>query len=73
MCQTKLGDAVGISFQQIQKIEHGAKHGNDAAIHAAMRSDELLDAGDPDGAATWRRVIQAIKELESTIPGGVVH
>ncbi len=49
------------------------QHGDDAAIHAAMRADELLDEGDLDGAATWRRVIQAIKELESTVPGGVVH
>lgn len=29
------------------------QHGDDAAIHAAMRADELLDEGDLDGAATW--------------------
>lgn len=33
------------------------QHGADTAIHAAMRADKLLDAGDLDGAATWRRVI----------------
>ena len=49
------------------------QHGNDATIHAAMRADELLDEGDLDGAATWRRVIQAIKELGNTVPGGLVH
>jgi hypothetical protein len=40
---------------------------------AAMRADELLDAGDLDGAATWRRVLAAIKELENVEPSGVVH
>ena len=49
------------------------QHGDEATIHAAMRSDELLDAGDLDGAATWRRVIQAINELENTEPDGSVH
>jgi hypothetical protein len=38
-----------------------------------MRADELLDAGDLDGAATWRRVIEAIKELDNMEPGGAVH
>ena len=27
------------------------QHGEDAPIHAAMRADELLDAGDMDGQA----------------------
>ena len=49
------------------------QHGDDAAIHAAMRADELLDEGDLDGAATWRRVIDAIKELENAVPDGAVH
>ena len=30
-----------------------------------MRADELLDKGDLDGAATWRRVIKAIEEARS--------
>ena len=49
------------------------QHGDDAAIHVAMRADELLDAGDLDGAATWRRIIQVIKELGNTVPSGAVH
>ena len=49
------------------------QHGDDAVIHAAMRADELLDDGDLDGAATWRRVIQAIKDLETTEPSGSVQ
>jgi hypothetical protein len=45
----------------------------DPTAHTAMRADELLDAGDLDGAATWRRVLAAIKELENVEPRGVVH
>ena len=42
------------------------QHGDEVAIHAAMRADELLEMGDLDGATTWRRVIKAIEELTST-------
>jgi hypothetical protein len=49
------------------------QHGEDAVIHAAMRADELLDAGDLDGAATWRRIIQAIEELGNIVPSDVLH
>ena len=44
------------------------QHGDEAAIHAAMRADELLDAGDLDGAAVWRRIIRAIEELQRKEP-----
>jgi hypothetical protein len=48
------------------------QHGEDAAIHAAMRHDELLEAGDMDGASTWKRIIRAIDELLSEeVPDGV--
>ena len=39
------------------------QHGEDAPIHAAMRADELLEAGDIDGQAVWKRVLAAIDEL----------
>ncbi len=45
------------------------EHGDKAAIHAAMRADELLEAGDLDGAATWRRIIKAIEKLNATERG----
>ena len=48
-------------------------YGDDATIHAAMRADELLAQGDIDGAGTWRRVLDAVKELERTEPRGAVH
>ncbi len=34
-----------------------------ASLDAAMRSDELLDGGDLEGAKVWRRVIEAVEEL----------
>ena len=42
------------------------RHGDDAAIQAGMRADELLAEGDVDGAATWRAIIRAIEELQRT-------
>ena len=39
------------------------QHGDEAPIHAAMRADELLDAGNLDGAAVWRRIAKAVREL----------
>ncbi len=44
------------------------QHGQDAPIHAAMRADELLEAGDLDGVAVWRRILRAIEELQGTVP-----
>jgi hypothetical protein len=40
------------------------QHGNDAPIRAAQRADELLDEGDLDGAMVWRRILEAIEELQ---------
>jgi hypothetical protein len=44
------------------------QHGTDAAVHAAMKADKFLAAGNLDGAATWRRIVRAIRELASTEP-----
>ena len=51
------------------------EHGDEAPIHAAMRADELLDAGDIDGAYAWRRIIKAIRNLLNRDPphGRTVH
>jgi len=50
-------------------------HGQDAPIHAAMRADAMIEAGDLDGYATWKRIIKAVEELQGTVPkpGGAVH
>ena len=39
-------------------------YGADAAITAAMRADALLDQGDAEGFAVWKRVVSAIGQLE---------
>ena len=41
------------------------RHGDDAPIHAAMRADAMLEAGDLDGLATWKQILSAIDELLS--------
>ncbi len=41
------------------------EHGQDAPIHAAMRADELLEAGDMDGLAVWKRILRAVEEMQS--------
>ncbi len=46
------------------------KHGQDAPIHAAMRADAMLDKGDMDGCAVWKRILRAVEELQRVEPGG---
>ena len=41
------------------------QHGEDAPIEAAMRADELMEAGDMEGEAVWLRIVKAIEELQS--------
>ncbi len=45
------------------------QHGQDASIHAAMRADALLEAGDLEGCAVFKRVLRAVEELQRTEPG----
>ncbi len=47
----------------------------DGEYGAAMRADELLAAGDLDGAAAWRRIIRAIVDLQwkEAAGGEAVH
>ncbi len=46
------------------------QHGDEAPIHAAMKADAMLETGDLDGAAVWRRIIGAINELLADAPAG---
>ncbi len=50
-------------------------HGEDAPIHAAMRADAMLEAGDLGGYAVWKRILRAVEELQGTEPkpGEAVH
>ncbi len=45
----------------------------DAPIHAAMRTDAMLEAGDLDGYAAWKRILRAVEELQRVEPGARVH
>ena len=51
------------------------QHGADAPIHAAMRADAMLEKGDLDGCAAWKRILRAVEELQGTMPksGEAVH
>jgi hypothetical protein len=40
------------------------RHGEEAATFAAGRADLLLEEGDIDGSAVWRRILAAIEELQ---------
>ena len=51
------------------------QRGPDAPIHTAMRADAMLEAGDMDGYAMWKRILRAVEELQGTEPksGEAVH
>ena len=44
------------------------RYGEDAAVQAAQRADELFDEGDFDGCAIWKRILAAVGELSRTKP-----
>ncbi len=50
-------------------------HGEDAPVEAATRADPMLEAGDLDGYAAWKRILKAVEELQGTVPkpGKAVH
>ena len=51
------------------------QHGQDAPIAAAMRADAMLEQGDLDGHAVWKRILRAVGELQGTVlkPGEAIH
>ena len=51
------------------------QHGKDAQIHSTKRASAMLEAGDLDGYATWKRVLRAVEELQRAAPklGEAVH
>ena len=36
------------------------QHGDEAPFEAAMRADEMLDAGDLDGQAVWKVILKVL-------------
>ncbi len=51
------------------------QHGEDAPIHTGMRADAMLERGNLDGYAVWKRILRAVEELRRAEPGpgGKVH
>ncbi len=45
------------------------QHGEDAPIEAAIRADAMLDKGDLDGHAVWKRILWAVWKLLRVEPG----
>src|ERR1700737_2860226 len=48
-------------------------YGATAEQESARRADELVGAGDPAGAADWRRIIEGIGQLANRTPPGPLH
>ncbi len=51
------------------------QHGPDAPIHAAMRTDAMLEKGELGGFSVWKRILWAVEELQrpESGPGAWVH
>ncbi len=49
------------------------RHGSEAAMHAAMRADELLNEGDVHGQRIWLRIVKTIDELQRTRGDDPLH
>ena len=41
-------------------------HGDGVALEAAQRADAMLERGDMDGCAVWKRIVAAVEEIERT-------
>ncbi len=41
------------------------RHGDDAAVVAAQRADELLAAGDLEGGAVWKQILGGSANLRA--------
>ena len=50
-----------------------AMHGDDAAVIAAMRCDELFAEGDLDGVRNYRAIVARINRLLDPIPDGLLN
>ena len=42
-------------------------------IHAAVRADKLMDAGDMEGRAVWLRIKAAVEEILRIETSGLAH
>ncbi len=51
------------------------EHGTGAALEAAQRANAMLERGDMDGCAVWRRIVEAVGEIQrqDRRPGAAVN
>jgi hypothetical protein len=49
------------------------RYGDKALEESAARAEELVAAGDDNGAAVWRSITAAVARLANTTPSGMVH
>ena len=49
------------------------RYGDKALEESAARANELVATGDDNGAAVWRRIMDAITQLANRTPPGRVH
>ncbi len=49
------------------------RYGDGAAIEAMKRVDALAAQGDAEGKVVWLRILEAVEELQNTVPSGAVH
>jgi hypothetical protein len=41
------------------------QYGADAPVQAAMRADAMMERGDLQGVADWKRIVRAIGDLQN--------
>ena len=44
------------------------RHGDEADVIAIKRATKMLDAGDMDGYAVWKRIVGAIEDMQRETP-----
>jgi hypothetical protein len=49
------------------------RYGDKALDESEARAEELAAGGDYNGEATWRRIIDAVRQLANTTSAGRVH
>lgn len=49
------------------------RYGEKTLEESVTRADELVAAGDDNGAATWRRITTAVDRLANNTPPGPLH
>ena len=48
-------------------------HGDQAEVRAVAHYVAMIDRGDRDGMALWKRIRRAVKELQAEEPNRLVH